>query len=151
MTTIVADRKGMAADSLTVIGELGYHAPKMIVVGDAIIAGAGEATAIKEFFEWWPRRHDSALNIKKKAEFQGMALTKEGIFVYGNKGDFDKIDDPYMAIGSGSGIALGAMDTMLHLGHAPDVRLAVEIACHRSPQSDGPVAYLSLKQARKQK
>lgn len=151
MTTIVADHEGMAADTLTVVGEIGYHATKMKVINGAILAGAGDAAAIDRFFKWWPKRKTAKLKMKKSWDFQGLVLSKEGLFCYGETGDADKVSDPYMAIGSGSGIALGAMDMMVKLGHPPDVILAVEVACERSPQSDAPIEYLSLKDLRKRK
>jgi len=149
MTTIVADRKGMAADSLTSWGAVGYHASKIGVVGDAIVGCAGNATDAARFFEWWASDRKEPWTAKKA--FQALVLTDKGMWLYGKKGLVDKIADPYMAIGSGFGIALGAMDTMLTLGHEPDVRLAVEIACQRSPESGSPVEYVSLKQIRKKK
>ncbi len=53
MTTIVATRYLMAADTKTIVGESWFYGHKMTRIGKAVVGCAGDSTAIEKFLAWY--------------------------------------------------------------------------------------------------
>jgi hypothetical protein len=146
MTTIAANREMMAADSLVVVGDLSFPSIKLVRFEDAIIGAAGDSDACHLFFEWWPIREKSRFKLPKEFELEALVLTHSGLYRYGTTGKADVVSDGLCAIGSGASLAIASLDTQVKMGHSPDPRIAVEMACLRNPNSALPVQYYTLDQ-----
>lgn len=146
MTTIAANLEMMAADSLVVVGDLSFPSIKLVRFEDAIIGAAGDSDACHFFFEWWPLRDKQKFKIPKDLELEALVLTDSGLYRYGASGKADVVSDGLCAIGSGASLALASLDTQVKMGHSPDPRIAVEVACLRNPNSALPVQFYALEQ-----
>lgn len=146
MTTVAATTTIMAADSRVTIADTSYLSPKLLLCSDAILGAAGDAEACHLFFEWWQAGRKAPLKIPRKQELSGLALTRTGLYRFEELGKPEYIRDGIAAVGTGEAIAIASMDTMLHLGLVPDPRVAVEMACKRSPGSAPPIDSFSVDQ-----
>lgn len=139
MTTIVANRSRMAADSKVTAGESHhYRAGKIVRVGEAVVGCAGHNRAIFAFLRWLERGGGRKPRRYKGDDFEALVLTPKTLAVVDKDYDFDEIKDPFYAIGSGSLAALGA----LHCGVT--LERAVEIACLVDSSSGLPVDVMEL-------
>lgn len=140
MTTIAADaRKGcMACDSMTSTGDSWWPSTKVYRVPDALIGGAGEAAAVRQFVSWYADGQRSP-RPKIADTFCALVLTKEGLFYWASNLVPEPIERGFHAIGSGGNAALGA----LLAGAA--VQKAVQIACEVDTSSGGEVFVHRLK------
>lgn len=134
MTTIVANREGMAADRQTSHGDQKFHGTKIFKIKRTIIGMAGDANQCEQFLEWMkggkvPEDCD---------EMEALILTRQGLYVCLCSLTRMKVEDDFYALGSGSQAALAAM----HLGCNPVE--AAEIACLIDPSSGGGIDYLCL-------
>lgn len=140
MTTVAADaRRGvMACDSMTSTSDSWWPSTKVHRAGDALIGGAGEASAIRLFVAWYA---DGQRQPKPKIpdSFCALVLTKEGLFYWASNLVPEPIERGFHAIGSGGNAALGAM-----LAGAT-VQKAVQIACQVDSSSGGEVVLHKLK------
>jgi hypothetical protein len=148
MTTIVATMEMMAADTRVDVGGVGTHAGKLYKAGNAIIGCAGDSEGIVRFLEWWPYRETKPMRIPKRFDWSALVLSDEGILIYENAGIPDVCKESWAAIGTGSTVALAALDTMKFLGRKPDPRVALKVACRRDCMTGGDVEYLKLRRSR---
>ena len=147
MTTIAATTRMIAADSQVTVDESSYLSPKLMMFEDAAMGAAGDAEACHMFFDWWPKRDTTKLDIPAEMELECLVLTRDGkLYRYGKYAKPDYIRDGLMAVGSGSAIAIASMDTMLHLGLVPDPQIAVAVASKRSPDTGGPIDVFTIEQ-----
>jgi ATP-dependent protease HslVU (ClpYQ) peptidase subunit len=146
MTTIVATRKCMAADTNTCIGDTFYEgAPKIVRVGRVLIGSAGHVSAIDKFVAWFKNRGRKKPEFSKKEDLAVLILSPKGLFFSCKDLTFDEIRSPYFAIGTGAIPALVAMDVMEKLGKKLDATIAIEAACRRDPDNTkGPVLVMNL-------
>jgi hypothetical protein len=113
-------------------------------VGEVILATAGESSAGMVFVDWYGSgREPPELLVHGDADFTVLVLSKDGLFEYDKWCRAEKVLEPFYAIGSGSNIAIGAME----MG-ASAVR-AVEIACRRDPYTAPPIVTMRLTRAKK--
>ena len=120
MTTVVADREGMASDSRAVGGDTMINVPKFWRVRGWLIGGAGTASEILHLIE--EIKHQKAMavdEVLRKVVFKNvkdadlLLLSPTGKLYLSESGCSPMlITDPFAAIGSG---AQGAMVAM-HLG-----------------------------------
>jgi len=134
----------MAADTRVDEDGVGTHAAKLFVCEGAIIGGAGDNEAIMRFLEWWPARDTVPLRIPKRFAWNVLVLSNEGILLYNGTNVPDVCREDWAAIGTGSVLALAAMDTMRLLGRKPDPRVAVKVACKRDSLTGGDVEFVRL-------
>lgn len=108
MTTIVADKKGMAADKrITGVGTV-FKTPKLHRVNGSIIGYCGNAEQALQFIEW--RRHPDTKPSFTEPNFEALELTADGrLLWWGTEMIAIPIEDEHYAIGTGAGYALGAM------------------------------------------
>ena len=139
MTTIAADRFGMAADQKVVDGDTNYRTRKIWPIGRAIVGAAGDNTAIVKFTRWMEKGGKGKTpTFDAEEDFEAMVLTPAGLFVYDKSCQPDEVADPFYAIGSGKQAALAAM----HMGATP--QRAVEIACLVDNYSGEPVDTMTI-------
>jgi hypothetical protein len=140
MTTIAADAKRglMACDSMTSTADSWWPSTKVHRAGDALVGGAGEAAAIRQFVAWYA---DGQRTPKPKLPdtFCCLVLSPDGLCYWASNLVPEPIERGFHAIGSGGNAALGAM-----LAGA-NVKKAVEIATQIDTGSGGEVVLHKLK------
>jgi hypothetical protein len=140
VTTLAADRYGMAADSFLSDGS---HIRKMIHTPDGIVGFAGDAYYGVALRQWWvdgkrgPPPDQAALAEDDRAEL--LLLDRNGFRMVNHLGLVLELDGPVATLGTGGDLALGAM-----LAGA-DPEAAVVIACERDSSSKLPVHYEALR------
>lgn len=144
MTTIAATLEMMAADSKVDLGDTNFYTEKIFRINGAIVGSAGDDEACHRFFQWWTEGRSRPLRIPKRFDFQGLALTPEGLW-YFESATANLVKEGAMAIGTGRELAIAAMDTMRLLKRRVDPRVAVRVACKRDDTTGGPVTFLRLK------
>lgn len=140
---LAADSRAVWADS--VIGRCMklYRVRSKVdpVKGDAIVGIAGVTSAAMLFIDWLevggePRLHDRG--VSDSLDFECLLVHKSGLWCSDRLCRLERVDDDFMAIGSGRMAALGAM----HAGKgAID---AVRIATRIDPNSGGRVVSMTL-------
>ena len=140
MTTIACDGMSMAADSLVTGGgeRVGWFTKAARAKDGRIFACAGSAVDSIKFERWMGGAE--AESVKLKDEFEALVLNIDGTIDWvGSDLEPLRYFAP-MTIGSGAGIALGAMLA----GKTPEE--AVMIACQRDIKSGGTVTVVHLDQ-----
>lgn len=139
MTTIACNLKEMAADSMCSAGEVYYLTEgKIVRIGTDLVGSCGSVDSIAKFLDWYEKRGDIP-DFGEGDEFESLALTPNGLFMYCNTCRPRKVLDPFLACGSGEQAALAAM----HLGKSPKVAVETAIKCDKN--SGGPVIVERLK------
>ena len=138
MTTIVATRYLMAADTKTVVGESWFYGPKMYRVGRAVIGCAGDSTAIEKFLAWYKKPRGKRPEFKDSESFNALVLTTAGLYHVDESLTLDPIHDDYFAVGTGAIAALVAMDC----GLSPVE--AIEAAARRDLNTGGKVETMEV-------
>ena len=140
MTVIVADRKTMSGDSMSVHRGtiVGTHR-KVHPVRDMVVGYAGDADSGLAFLDWCRRGMSSRGKPRDLSdEFTGLVLDGSGLYEYTYLLVPMRIEGSFWAIGAGAQAALGAM----RMGATP--KKAVEIACAVAPYCAGPVTVEEL-------
>jgi ATP-dependent protease HslVU (ClpYQ) peptidase subunit len=146
MTTIVANRVCMAADSKVTEESTFYYTNKLRVIRGCIVGGAGATDAVNIFLDWF--RDGGAegaapyVELPKDGEDDAgiivLVLSTRGLFLYTSCCEPDPLDDEFYAVGTGKGPALAAM----RMGATP--RRAVEVAAEIDPNTGGRVRVITL-------
>ena len=141
MTTIVGDQHRLVSDSRVTTVSFNndvkiYLAPKLYKKNGAIIGACGTNDAIEAFVKWYGSK--KARPKFKPSEFEGLVITKEGLFYFDETCARDKVLNPWFAVGSGSHAALGA----LHMGAT--LEESITVACKVDPSSGEPVQIMTL-------
>lgn len=162
MTTIAFKNGVIAADSrVTVESEAGgarnfdtrkLFRAKVDIRGtfkDVILATAGESAPGSLFVEQWSTGKSLTeirdLFTYSEADFTILVVTDEGLFEVDKWCILEPVYEPFYAIGSGSKLAMGAMEA------GASAQRAVEIACKRDPYTALPVVTMRLKPNANQK
>lgn len=148
MTTIVATKDAIGADTLVVVeGQAPYHTKKVIAHKGSLYGAAGDGGDCTRMIEWAKRGFDmeSKPKFRSKPGSEGEAtllvVNKEGIFIMMASDLFPElVDSPFYAIGSGAGAALGAMDM------GADIEKALEVAAKYDSNTGAPFTILKLKE-----
>jgi len=144
MTTVAANRHGMAADSRINTSDLHYRADKVFRVGNAIAGGCGETALVEAWVEWLrDGSRGRKPNMERDADFAGLYLDSSGLYHVDWSCRLTPVNDPFFAIGSGAMAALAAM----HCGKSPVE--AVTVACMVDVNSGLPVTELALPKRRR--
>lgn len=140
MTTIVADRRMMAADRRVTDDSGVRHGKKIVRMGDAIIGCAGTSSVCVAFMRYLSTliecgddEEATRPTLGKDEELSVLILTPDALYVCDESCEFEEITDSFYAVGSGSKAALAAM----YLGCDP-IR-AVEIASLVDSYTGGPI------------
>lgn len=141
MTTIACSLKGlsMAADSRVNLDAIHFPSKKIEIIQGSIVGAAGDSVNINAFLSWLKKpKRSTPPDIAEGTDFEGLVLTKDGIYWY--ESDFVplKVERDFHAIGSGAAAAIAAM----MCGKTP--LQAVKIACQIDPGSGLPVDVLKI-------
>lgn len=155
MTTIIATPYALYSDSLITGNPVAFKSEKLYRIGDSIIGCAGTTYLINDWLdarrkrkkfrmpEHFEKPEDKDLNV--------LIINKAGIWHMDEDLAVDRVNEPYMVIGSGAQAACGALRQQSRLGHlldgGYDFKTALEIAaeideCTRLPMQ---VLYLNKK------
>ena len=138
MTTIVATRYLMAADTKTILGESWFYGHKMTRIGKAVVGCAGDSTAIEKFLAWYKKPRGKKPEFKDSESFNALVLTPTGLYPVDESLTLDPMTDPYFAVGTGAIAALVAMDC----GLSPVE--AIEAAARRDLNTGGKVETMEV-------
>ena len=138
MTTIVATRHLMAADTKTIVGESWFYGHKMTRIGKAVVGCAGDSTAIEKFLAWYRKPRGKKPEFKDSESLNALVLTPTGLYHVDESLTLDPIHDDYFAVGSGAIAALVAMDC----GLSPVE--AIEAAARRDLNTGGKVETMEV-------
>lgn len=135
MTTIAYRDGVLASDSCASDDQQMMRFTKLHRMGGYVFGFCGDAHACHEFVTRF--KGGTALSsMKVKGDLSALILMPDGSCMrWDNRGGAFPIEDKFAAIGSGAGVAIGAM----HFG--ADAREAVKAACKYDPGSAGPVRY----------
>lgn len=137
MTTIVADRKGMAADKRLSGSGAVFKMSKLHRVNGSVIGFCGNAEQAFQFMEW--RRNPDAKPSFSEPNFEALELTADGQMLWwGVEMIAIPIEDDHYAIGSGAAYALGAMAA------GATVKEAIQIAAMYDANTGTEVQTLTL-------
>lgn len=137
-TTIAFDGRLLAADSQITAGGSKYlQSVKIVRIGRAFVAAAGEMTQITRFRDWYEHGHDPRNYPKKLDEFTAIVVTPLGVTQYWDVGYGVPVPTP-CAIGTGADAARGAMMAGV------DAKRAVQIATRIDLYSGEPVIVHSI-------
>lgn len=144
MTTVAANRKCMAADTkVTDEGSL-YYTTKIFVVERSIVGVAGDVSRTCKFLAWMrqgqPKDASTVLD-GDDPDFQALVLNRNGLFLYTDTCEPDKLHDPHFAIGSGCTAALAVMARPINY----DPKRAVAHAARIDPYTGGKIEVLWVK------
>lgn len=132
MTVIVYKDGVMAADTQETVNDVPRRCIKLYKVGKTIIGTAGDSYTGMMFVDWWkggakPKDKPDLTNLDSEEEdFECLVWTEGKLYSVTRLFQMVEInldDHPYYAIGSGSGVAYGA------LAMGAKAKEAVEIAC----------------------
>lgn len=137
MTTIVANRKGMAADMRAAGAGAVFKTAKLHRVNGSIIGFCGSIEQALQFIEW--RRHPDTKPTFNEPDFIAIELTADGRLVWwGSEMVAVPIEDDHYAVGSGAAYALGAMAA------GATVKKAIQIAATYDANTGTEVQTLML-------
>ena len=124
-----------------------FSATKIKVIGHQIVGCAGLVQDINKFMRWLkdPTSEYPEFSDNDEKGFDAILLNKDGIFCYSSSCVGDKVDDPFLAIGSGGRAAKAAMI----MGASP--RRAVEVASQCDKNTKLPVQRVILAKVLKTK
>lgn len=145
MTTIVANRECMAADTRVVGAGAMYHSPKLFRIGTSIFGTAGDAMMGLIMVEWLrtPQRNRKQLyghwnENTDRSECILMELNPSGLYLWNGWGVPEKVMDKSYSIGSGSMSALIA----LHRGATPEEAVRAAMPVDENTGGDVQVEWL---------
>ena len=166
MTTIIATKDKILSDGKVTWGGRvdSLKFKKVRNIGNYLVGGAGRATSVLKFFDWWehkvsveqanafdPNLRISVLPDELDEDFNAIVITPEGEMFHYEGNDITramKIDEEYYSIGSGSGYALAA----LKAGASPEKALDVakEMDCYSGGETfvEGRVEFEDIPETR---
>ncbi|WP_395406324.1 hypothetical protein ACHMW6_06530 [Pseudoduganella sp. UC29_106] len=137
MTTIVCDRKSMAADKRISGDGVTFKTAKIHRVRGALIGFCGNPEQALQFIEW--RRNPGAKPTFAEPSFEAIELTADGqLLWWGSEMMAIPIHDKFYAIGTGAAFALGAMA----MGASP--KSAIQIAARYDSATGADVQTMTL-------
>ena len=112
MTAIAYRRGTMAADSLTVFGDIKAHDPnKVRVVRGHLVGVAGADTPSDAAFDRWFFGKKSGPTTPLAGDFTALVITPEKkILLIDSRANINPLNGSFWAIGAGADVCLGAMD-----------------------------------------
>lgn len=144
MTTIAANRKMMSADTKVTDDGSQYYTSKIFVIGDSIVGVAGDVARTCKFLAWMRQgqpKDASTVMDGDDPEFQALVVNRNGIFVYMDTCEPDKLHDSFFAIGSGGAAAMAVMAKPFNY----DPKRAVTHAAKIDPYTGGKIETLWVK------
>lgn len=135
MTTVVASREWIAADSM-IGSEPPVSTEKIVRKDGRLFSGAGQWTDVLQVIDYLCGGDEPDLQERDAVDV--VMVADDGIWVCNGALVKFRVTDERIAIGSGSAYATGAMDA------GADVLRALEIAAQRDPATRGPFRLVRL-------
>lgn len=114
LTTIVTDGITMAADMQATDGKVPFrYEGKMRKIQGHLVGAAGDVDNIPFFFQWYEEclENLAPTTPRMSKQFEAICVRPDGkIAIYGPRLTAIPVEAPFYAIGSGSYVALGAME-----------------------------------------
>lgn len=129
MTTVIATRKGMAADKRGT-GTAIFKLTKAFRVNGNLIGFCGNVENGLRFIDW-RRSLGTRPEFSTDTDFEAIEVSPEGLIYWGSELTPVAIEDDFYAIGTGAQFALGA------LAMGASIHKAIQIA-HRWDENTGP-------------
>jgi hypothetical protein len=137
MTTVICDRRGMAAD-MRICGNITFKSPKIHRVNGALIGFCGDAEQALKFIEW-RRNSDLRPTFNESGSFEALELSADGrLTLWGTELVGTPVLDDFYAIGSGAMCALAAM------AMGAGLKRAIQIASRFDPNTGPDVQTMNL-------
>lgn len=138
MTTVVCDRRGMAADKrMSDSGIPAFKTTKIQRVNGSLIGFCGNAEQALQFIEW--RRNPGPKPTFSEACFEALELTAGGdLLWWGAEMVAVTVEDDFFAIGSGAPYAMGALAAGLSM------KKAIQIAAQYDSATGAEVQTMTL-------
>jgi ATP-dependent protease HslVU (ClpYQ) peptidase subunit len=143
MTTIVCDRKGMAADT-RVTGVPMYYCAKVHRIRGKLVGVAGDSAATTKFLAWFRKEcpaDEMLLDVKDEDGDTGLmalVLDASGIYLYTNLTEPDRMYNKFYGVGTGAPYALGAIEK------GATLREAIKIAMKYDEATGGEIHHEEL-------
>lgn len=151
MTTIVATLESMAADQFVTYAPSYHGDTKIWIARGSIWGAAGDCEACLRFKNWTlgrgprPKTTPEDPDDKDGAKVEVLQLSPKGLFLYNGDSPPDAVKEPFYAIGSGGGYAVGALSAKATLAEALD------IAAKWDANTRAPFNVISLSDLKKRK
>lgn len=116
--------------------------------GGRIAAAAGDDEAVQLFLDWMAHGGDVNARpyIRRKLTWEGLLVTREGIYDYGGCAPFpDRVDKPFHAIGAGADAALAVLAYQAVNLLPLDPKAAIRAVCTVHAECGGPVHAMTIK------
>jgi hypothetical protein len=136
MTTVIASREWVAADSL-ITSDVLVTVDKLIRHPGRLFSGAGEWVDVLRLVEAIVSGAD-AVELNERDALEVVEVNADGVFLWDAALVRVPVLDETIALGSGAAYALGAIDA------GADVMEALAIAARRDPATRGPFRLLML-------
>lgn len=145
MTVIAANLREIAGDSRVVCGSVFYTSDKVFKIGTSLVGVCGDAGLTTKFLAWFRKEcpaDEIGMTLDDDHQFSALVLRSDGLYVFNDCTEPDRVNSKFFAIGVGADIAMAAMA----LGKSPAE--AVKLACRLDPMHCGlPVKSLALRPA----
>ncbi len=137
--TIIAYRDGvMAADTCFTDGFI-TSGVKLYKKSGHIIGFCGDVAQALVFVDWFfNQKKNRRPDLASETGWEALVLNKDGVTTWERSLRPIPMDDEFYAIGSGSMLAMGAME------HGASASQAVAIACKRDPYCREPIQAMKL-------
>lgn len=153
MTTIIATANALYSDSLITDTAVAFQSNKLYRIGTSIIGASGDTGLINGWLE--ARRKHRKYKIpkdwpEKDKEISVIVVNKKGIWMIEEDMSEDKVNEPFIAIGSGALAACGALrQQSITQNVSPeftkyDFKTAIEIAARYDEATRLPMQVLYL-------
>lgn len=138
MTTVICDRRGMAADMrLSDAGIPAFKTTKIHRINGSLIGFCGNAEQALQFIEW--RRNPGPKPTFTEACFEALELNAAGeMFWWGSELQAVPVADEVMGIGSGAAYAIGAV------AMGASLKRAIQIASQYDSATGAEVQTMTL-------
>lgn len=138
MTTIAGNSEFLCTDSMCADGNQKWSVVKVERIGGSLFGTAGTAAHGEAFYEWM-RRNKRGKKPLVGEDFEALALTPKGLFLYDSNLYPLPLLNPH-AVGSGAQAARSAMLV------GADIVAAVTAACEVDAHSGLPIQIYRLKE-----
>jgi ATP-dependent protease HslVU (ClpYQ) peptidase subunit len=139
--TIIAYRDGVMAADTCITDSAGFVTCgiKLHKKQGHIIGFCGDVSQALVFVDWFfNQKKNRKPDINAETGWEAMVLNKNGVTTWDRSLRPIPMDDSFYAIGSGAGLAIGAME------RDATAEEAVVVACKRNPYCRLPVTILTL-------
>ncbi len=137
--TIIAYRAGVMAADTCVTDSFITNGVKLYKKQGHIIGFCGEVAQALVFVDWFfNQKKNRKPDLASETGWEAMVLNKDGVTTWDRSLRPIPMDDHFYAVGSGSLLAMGAME------HGASASQAVAIACKRDPYCRLPLMAMKL-------